>query len=114
MTCPKCERSLTYQAPVRSIPAPLFFLELSGWLGAFIGVGAFVALGLSQYWLAAILGAVGGLVFLVKLERDTEHDPAEGLYVCAACKRYFRASSLKVPVEAEVQSNNSLEADREA
>ena len=94
VTCPKCEAPLTYQPPVKRIAAPWFFAELSAWLIAGLFVAAFSAAGLSNYWVAGVLGAVAGLALFVKLANDTESDPGEGLYFCDSCKRYFKPSSV--------------------
>lgn len=94
MNCPKCDGQLTYQPPVQEIPAPWFFGEVSAWLIAGLFVGAFAALGVSNYWVAGVLGAIAGVALFLKLSNDTETDPAEGLYLCGSCKRYFRASAI--------------------
>lgn len=94
MNCPKCDGQLTYQPTVQKVPVPWFFGELSAWLIAGLFVGAFAALGLSNYWAAGSFGAVAGVALFLKLSKDTETDPAEGLYFCGSCKRYFRASAI--------------------
>lgn len=96
VNCPKCESPLAYQPPVQDLPAPWFFGELSAWLVAALAVAAVSALGFAYYWPAAALGAAAGVLLFVKLTIDTESNPAEGLYFCASCKRYFKGSSIGV------------------
>jgi membrane associated rhomboid family serine protease len=90
---------MAYQAPIRSIAAPGFFGELSAWLVAVVFVGAFAALGLSNFGIAAVLGAIAGVLLFLKMARDTEENPTKAFYFCSSCKRYFEAGTIEAKSE---------------
>jgi hypothetical protein len=92
---------MSFQSPIKEIPAPWFFGELSAWLFAGLFITAFAALGFSQFFIAAGLGAVAGVLLFMKLSNITKDDPAEGLYFCSSCKYYFKESSVIAPRENE-------------